>query len=422
LLLHGQAFWANSVSVFVGEQKIGDFTIRQGTQTLVIPLPPVSHETVDVRLVFHQAHVPAEKLPNSTDKRVCNFALDWLALEPDLSGRPLLLALCRARKEEIPMPFRVERNNGFVRVDNGALVMEWHEEAGGTVTKFLSKVTGRDYAVQSFGAGIGVFGKFDPERLATDTAHFVVDDFVWQHEGKGSIRIVEVNPVWATVEVKAEIERGMGQGSRSSKFEATQRYRIFADTKLVELTATAKPLKVAPQSQATRSDDELVLLCARFNARWWTKSFPNFVGLGDKPPEVYGQHIVHFGWRMGDWLPLILCLFNPSDLTETLSLLIAEFADFSAWQESRLPISASRLSELPISQPHEILVREGFWGEQRRKPATERRYATIEIAVKPPRPAQLRLWLWLHEGHHLHARTTRHKLLYPQNLAAVEVR
>jgi hypothetical protein len=249
-----------------------------------------------------------------------------------------------------------------------------------------------------------------------------VDDFVWQHEGKGSIRIVEVNPVWATVEVKAEIERSMGQGLRSSKFEATQRYRIFADTKLVELTATAKPLKVAPQSQATRSDDELVVLCARFNARWWTKSFPNFVGLGDKPPEVYGQHIVHFGWRMGDWLPPILCLFNPNDLTEALSLLVKEFADLSAWQESRPPISASRLAELPISQPHEILVRQGFWGEQRGKPATERRYATIEIAVKPPRPAQLRLWLWLHEGHHLHARTTRHKLLYPQNLAAVEVR
>jgi hypothetical protein len=109
-------------------------------------------------------------------------------------------------------------------------------------------------------------------------------------------------------------------------------------------------------------------------------------------------------------------------LTETLSLLIAEFADFSAWQESRPPISASRLAELAISQPHEILVRQGFWGEQRGKPATERRYATIEIAVKPTRPAQLRLWLWLHEGHHLHARTTRHKLLYPQNLTAVEVR
>jgi len=215
LLLHGQAFWANSVSVFANGQKIGDFPIRQGTQTLVIPLPPVPQETVDVQLVFQQTHIPTEKSPNSTDKRVCNFALDWLALEPDLSGQPLLLALCQARKEELPTPFRVEQSNGFVRVDNGALVMEWREEAGGTVTKFLSRDTGRDYAAQSFGVGIGVFGKFDPERFATDTAHFIVDEFVWQHEGKGSVRIVEINPVWVTVEVKAlrrNLEGTWGKG------------------------------------------------------------------------------------------------------------------------------------------------------------------------------------------------------------------
>jgi len=215
LLLHGQAFWANSVSVFANGQKIGDFPIRQGTQTLVIPLPPVPQETVDVQLVFQQTHIPTEKSPNSTDKRVCNFALDWLALEPDLSGQPLLLALCQARKEELPTPFHVEQSNGFVRVDNGALVMEWREEAGGTVTKFLSRDTGRDYAAQSFGVGIGVFGKFDPERFATDTAHFIVDEFVWQHEGKGSVRIVEINPVWVTVEVKAlrrNLEGTWGKG------------------------------------------------------------------------------------------------------------------------------------------------------------------------------------------------------------------
>ncbi len=424
LLLHGQAFWANSVSVFANERKIGDFPIRQGTQTLVILLPPVPQETVNLQLVFHQIHIPAEKLPNSTDKRVCNFALDWLALEPDLSGQPLLLALCQARKEELPMPFRVEQSNGFVGVDNGALVMEWREEAGGTVTKFMSRATGRDYAAQSFGAGIGVFGKFDPKRLATDTAHFIVDELVWQHEGKGSIRIVEINPVWVTVEVKAELKWDTGQGTRNkgSKFEVTQRYRIFANTKLLELTSALKPLRASPQSQVLNPDDELVVLCTRFNARWWTKSFPNFVGLGDKPPEVYGQHIVHFGWRMGDWLPPILCLFNPNDLTETLSLLVAEFDDFMARQEPRPPVSVSRPADLPISRPNEIWVRQGFWGEQRGRPSTERRYATIEVSVKPPRPAQLRLWLWLHEGHHRHARTMRHKLLYTQDLTVVGVR
>ena len=190
----------------------------------------------------------------------------------------------------------------------------------------------------------------------------------------------------------------------------------------MELTAAAKPLRTSLKSQVPSPDDELVVLYARFNARWWTKSFPNFVGLGDKPPEVYGQHIFHFGWRMGDWLPPVLCLFNPNDLTETLSLLVAEIFDASARQEPRPPIFASRPADLPISRLPEIWVRQGFWGKQRGKPDTERRYAMIEVAVKPPRPAQLRLWLWLHEGHHRHARTMRHRLLYPQNVAVVEVR
>jgi len=125
-----------------------------------------------------------------------------------------------------------------------------------------------------------------------------------------------------------------------------QRYRIFANTKLVELTAGAKPLRTSLKSQVSSPDNELVVLYARFNARWWTKSFPNFVGLGDKPPEVYGQHIFHFGWRMGDWLPPVLCLFNPNDLTETLSLLVAEIFDASARQEPRPPVSVSRFADL----------------------------------------------------------------------------
>ncbi|MFN3421867.1 MAG: hypothetical protein ACK40X_09120 [Armatimonadota bacterium] len=128
--------------------------------------------------------------------------------------------------------------------------------------------------------------------------------------------------------------------------------------------------------------------------------------MGDKPPEVYGQHVVHFGWRMGEWVPPVLCLFNPNDLTETLSLLIAgnNALNFSARQEPR---------------PHKgmndgvNLVRQGFWGEQRGKPATERRYATIELVAKSPKPIQLRLWLCLHEGHHQQAKQKRQKLLLP---------
>jgi len=137
--------------------------------------------------------------------------------------------------------------------------------------------------------------------------------------------------------------------------------------------------------------DELVALEARFAARWWTKSFPNFVGVGDNPPEVYGAK-VHFGWRMGDWVPPVLTLFDPGDLRESLSLLLMENEGCNR-------------------------VRQGFWGETRGKPADARRYATVELVAQPVMPVRLRYWLWLHEGYHVHARQMRQRLIQPTPIA-----
>ncbi len=407
LQLHGQALWGNRVTVYAGGQKVADLDIRSGWQTLTVPLPATVWQATDeaeVPLVFHHAHVPAEKLTGSADKRVCNFALDWVALESAADGQAMLLALCRANNPHlsslIPHPFSVQAQDGVVRIDNGLLELEWREDAGGTLTKFVSKRTGRDYAAQSCGAGIGTFGQFDPNRPATNTAQFVVDDFVWQRNGKAKVRVIEQNPVWVTVETTASVQGSVGASEKG--FKAVQRYRIFAGVPLMELTVVVEP---RPSSLVPRPD-ELVVMEGRFNARWWTKSFPNFVGLGDKPPKVHGQNIVHFGWRVGDWVPPMLCLFNPNDLTETLSLLVAE--NQSARQEPRPPSSENDGANL---------VRQGFWGEPRGKPTAERRYATIELIAKPPRLVRLRLWLWLHEGHHLAARQHRTKLLQPLPIA-----
>ncbi|MFN3422894.1 MAG: hypothetical protein ACK40X_14370, partial [Armatimonadota bacterium] len=221
----------------------------------------------EVRLVFHHTHIPAEKLQGSTDKRVCNFALNLLTIEPGFDGQPLLLALCRVDKPQTS-PIAVKVKNGSVQVDNGVIELEWSEGAGGTLTKFRSKVTGRDYAAQSFGAGIGIFGRFDPQNPATTTDRFVVDDFVWQRNGVAKVKVVEHNPVWVTVEVTGQGTKDKWQG-----FKATQRYRIFAGLPLVELSIFVEP---RPAPLAPRPD-ELVVLEARFNAHWWTKSFPNFV-------------------------------------------------------------------------------------------------------------------------------------------------
>ncbi|MGQ9462727.1 MAG: beta-galactosidase [Candidatus Fervidibacter sp.] len=377
LRLHGQAFWSNRASVFANEQKLAELDIHPGLQTLTVQLPKDlwrDAEMAEVSLVFHQESVPAEKSKGSTDRRVCNFALDWLDLVPTAKGRPLLLALCRLDLSRpmtlFPSSIAIEEREGVVRVDNGVLELEWNEGAGGTLTKLHSRATGRDYAARSFGAGIGVFGRFDPNRPATSTAEFVLDDFVWQRNGKAKVRVTERNSVWTTVETVVSVKG----------FKAVQRYRIFTGIPLTELTVSVEPQSIVSGL------DELIALEARFNTEWWTKSFPNFVGLGDKPPEVYGQHIVHFGWRMGGWVPPVLSLFNPNDLTETLSLLIAENDGAN-------------------------LVRQGFWGEQRGKPATKRKFTTMEIAAAPPSPVNLRLWIWLHEGHHLQALQMRQRLL-----------
>lgn len=376
LLLHGQVLWQNRLAVFVDGRKVDEVAMRPGWQTLAINLPPrqrSSPQPLEIRLLFKQAHRPAEKGAGD-DRRVCNLALDWIALETVEETGSLLLTVSPLRGTPSPS-IRAQTGGGVVRVDNGALELEWREDAGGTLTRLLSKRTGRDYAAQGGGAGIGTFGRSDPKRPAQDTAQFVVDDILWQRNGKANVRVIERNPVWTTVEVTA--------GGGNLPLRVTQRYRVFAGLPLVELNVQVQPLSAEA--------DELVALEARFAARWWTKSFPNFVGTGDNPVEVYGAK-VHFGWRMGDWVPPVLTLFHPGDLSESLSLLIAENEGCNR-------------------------VRQGFWGEARGKPADARRYATMELIAQPVMPVRLRLWLWLHEGYHVHARQMRQRLMHPVSIA-----
>jgi hypothetical protein len=378
LLLYGQVFWQNRVAVFVDRQKVDEIDLHPGWQTLAVNLPPrkrPSPQLLEIRLLFAQAHRPAEKGAGN-DRRVCNLALDWIALERVEETSSLLLGVSAARSAP-SSSIRVQTGSGAVRIDNGVLELEWREDAGGTLTCLRSKRTGREYAAQSGGVGMGTFGSRDPKRPAQDTAQFVVDDIRWQRESRANVRVIERNPVWVTVEVTA--------GGGNLPLRATQRYRVFAGLPLIEMSAQVHPLSAEA--------DELVALEARFNARYWTKTFPNFVGTGDQPLELFGAK-VHFGWRMGDWVPPVLTLFHPGDLSESLSLLLME------------NVGCNR-------------VRQGFWGEERGKPVDTRRYATVELVAQPVLPVRLRLWLYLHEGYHVHARHMRQHLLRPPAVVVV---
>jgi len=381
LLLHGQVLWQNRAAVFVDGSKVDEIEMRPGWQTLAVNLPPrksPSPQPAEVRLLFAQAHRPAEK-GTGDDRRVCNLALEWVALEPVEESGLLLLGVSPARGVLSPS-IQVQTGSGVLRIDNGVLELEWREDSGGTLTRLRSKRSGRDYAAQSGGAGMGTFGRSDPKRPAQDTAQFVIDDILWQRNGRANVRVVERNPVWVTVEVTA--------GGGNLPLRATQRYRVFAGLPLVEMSVQVHPLSAEAE--------ELVALEARFNARWWTKTFPNFVGTGDQPLELFGPK-VHFGWRMGDWVPPVLTLFHPSDLSESLSLLLIENDGCNR-------------------------VRQGFWGEERGKPADTRRYATIELLAQPVLPVRLKLWLYLHEGYHVQSRQMRQRLLQPPQVAVVASR
>ncbi len=132
------------------EVKVGDIDLRPGWQTMAVNLPPRKHPVSalsEIRLLFAQAHRPAEKGAGD-DRRVCNLALDWVALERVEEAGSLVLAVSPSRGA-LPPSIRVQTGSGAVRVDNGVLELEWREDAGGTLTRLRSKRTGRDYAAQS---------------------------------------------------------------------------------------------------------------------------------------------------------------------------------------------------------------------------------------------------------------------------------
>ncbi|MEJ5250954.1 MAG: beta-galactosidase [Chthonomonadetes bacterium] len=368
LLMYGQAMWENRVTVIIDGRPVARKDLVPGWQTLSVDMPRRARPSSaprEVRLVFERANVPAER-GTGTDRRVCNFALDWIALEPVPATEAGILSLLPATAPA-STSLSVKVAPGSVLVDNGVLELQWRQDAGGTITRLYSQRTGREVSASTGGVGIGVFGQFDPTRPAINTAQFVQDRFRWQRQTRAQVRVVERNPVWVTVEVTPD--------PAALSVRAIQRYRVFAGLPLVEVTVQAEPLSTGA--------NELVALEARFSARWWSKTFPNFVGLGDKPQEVAGE-VVHYGWRMGDWVPPVLSLFNPSNLSETLSLLVMQNEGCN-W------------------------VRQGFWGEPRGK-ASPRSHAVIELIASPPRPVRLRYWLYLHEGYHVQARQMRQRL------------
>jgi len=146
-------------------------------------------------------------------------------------------------------------------VSNSRITLGWSGKAGGTLTTFRSAATGLDYAAGSCGGGIGSWGRYDVHQPAISTVDFVGQERkLWQRDlPEGTVKVKEVGPVFATVEVEAK--RG------NTKF--SQHYVVFTGQAGFAVRSDVESDKPAPEAVAL--DFRI-----RRNDLW--KLFPNFVG------------------------------------------------------------------------------------------------------------------------------------------------
>ncbi|HID08166.1 MAG TPA: hypothetical protein EYP10_13590, partial [Armatimonadetes bacterium] len=241
--------------------------------------------------------------------------------------------------------------HGKVTIETNAFKVTLDESHGATVTQLISKVTGRDYGAGAFGVAYGTFSRYDPIKPAIDTTKFVVDDMVRQADGTGKLELVTIGPMRTVVRARYE----------DDAVRAIQTYTFYANSNAFRIDVHVEPKRLV-------GAQELVALDARFQPHLLYKSFPNFVGIRTDATDK-----VHYGWRMGAWVPPYFTLMNPPAFDESISLILRQASGVDA-------------------------VRQGFWGEQRGKPGA-RKYAWIEIISTRKSTSKLTCWVLLHRGH-----------------------
>jgi hypothetical protein len=335
---------------------------------------------LDHILIDRETRDPARSYARTADGRVAAWmpgpkirgrdTISVAVTVPPRSGRTLFLCVGDP-PPAAPTPLRVKEQGlgtgkGRLVVSNERLAVTFEEARGGTVTSLVSKRTGRQYAAESFGAAYGTFGRYDPSRPATNTAAFVQARLKRQADSAAKIILKENRQPRVNVEVAWQ----------DGPCQATQSYWFVPWGDGFCLMASGK-LQGAPEGS------ELVLTDARFRAEHFTKTYPNFVGLGaPRAGEWSGDDQPHFGWRQGTWVPDILTFMHPPGFDETLSLV-------------RLDVAGSER------------VRHGFWPQDRPRPGTLA-YAWAEyVAELKETEARLALDVSAHRGYHLHARQRR---------------
>ncbi len=292
----------------------------------------LDHQPLSVRLgKGWQRRPPLLRTPegNPVPCQVDGNTLWFSALVPPKGSQILHLSSGASPKTDLT----VTREGGVVTVENSRYLVAFDESRGGTVTRFVSKATGRDYGAESFGVTYGQFSVFDPRKPAVNTAQFISEKRTRQSDGRGKVEVLANGPVMAVVRVTFE----------DARVRAQQVYRLFAYTDTFELTTTVTP-------KSLKGVQELVALDARFQPHRLAKTYPNFVGMrGEETNQV------HYGWRRGNWVPYYITLMNPQGFDESISL-------------------------VPFEKQGVNHVRQGFYPEQRGKPGALK-YAEVEIVA-----------------------------------------
>lgn len=323
---------------------------------------------------------------NPVPCQVDGNTLWFSALVPPKGSQILHLSSGASPKTDLT----VTKKGGVVTVENSRYLITFDESRGGTVTRFVSKATGRDYGAESFGVTYGQFSVFDPRKPAVDTAQFINEKRVRQSDGRGKVEVLANGPVMAVVKVTFE----------DARVKAQQVYRLFAHTDTFEIITTVIP-------KSLKGVQELVALDARFQPHRLAKIYPNFVGIrGEETNQV------HYGWRRGNWVPDYITLMNPQGFDESISIVPFPSRDGDG--------ATRRVNH----------VRQGFYPEQRGKPGALK-YAEVEIVtlfsdeqrrpqgamLRSPRNTQyairLRCFVKLHAGHQVVAKALLEDLTRP---------
>jgi len=298
---------------------------------------------------------------NVVPSQLCDGELKWVAMLPPRSTT--VYYLCKGEAPQPPTDLRVSTGPDGLTVENGRFSLGWDGTRGGTLTRFVSRKTGCDYAAGSLGVGFGSWGEFDPEHPAINTIDFVSqEDKVWQRDaGPGAeVKVLRQGPVSVEVQVTGRVD--------NARYE--QRYTIEAYQDAFQVSSRVTTEERAP---------ELVALDARFFRNDLEKIFPNFTGLG---PEM-AQDQPTGGWREAPYVPPYATMMTPPGYGESISLIGGIDA----------PPAAAKF-------------RQGFWPARRPK-AGPVVYAQAEYIARDSTTASASAWVLLHEGYQVVAKQYR---------------